>query len=295
MASTKYIGYVGGVAVAVGVGAAVAAAGQGVAHADDADTGSKATTNAGPVKKAIQKAVQKTSADIHDTVSKIADNKTAGTSKVADTKPSAKVTAQATKPKTKFSEAEQVKNLQGLFQPKKSATVTAKAEEEAADDPNPFRADDPDPTDMPDTVLEAEKALLAGIPDTLAPVKPFVREGYEAAYRYSQVVPFVNVPIPLTRILPVLAGAAAGDKAGAQTVINQLLLTTPAVSLVYYGYDEAADLLNMEPEADVLKQEFYATAWDTLDPLGVLHPIEQAEAVNTLEKQFAVNAVTLGP
>jgi hypothetical protein len=41
--------------------------------------------------------------------------------------------------------------------------------------------------------------------------------------------------------------------------------------LIYYGYDELADLANLEVEASTLKDQFYTTAWDTLDPLGVLH------------------------
>jgi hypothetical protein len=101
-----------------------------------------------------------------------------------------------------------------------------------------------------------------------------VREGYEAAYRASQIVPYVNVAIPVGEIVKVLPGLAAGDAAAkdsAQIIVNQLLLTTPPVSLVYYMYDEIADLLNVEEEAQARKEEFYALAWDTLDPQFLLH------------------------
>ena len=57
----------------------------------------------------------------------------------------------------------------------------------------------------------------------------------------------------------------------AQGIVNQLLLTTPPVSILYYGYDEVADLLNIEEQAQANKERFYATAWDTLDPRFLLH------------------------
>lgn len=43
------------------------------------------------------------------------------------------------------------------------------------------------------------------------------------------------------------------------------------VSLLFYGYDELADLANLEAEGSAVKDQFYTTAWDTLDPLGLLH------------------------
>ena len=46
---------------------------------------------------------------------------------------------------------------------------------------------------------------------------------------------------------------------------------TQPVSLLYYGYDELADLANVEDTASALKQQFYSTVWDTVDPLGLLH------------------------
>jgi hypothetical protein len=144
-----------------------------------------------------------------------------------------------------------------------------------ADDPlsDPFRADDPDPKGMPAVVLQLEKALVGATPE---PIGPYVREGFEAAYRGTQIVPWVNVVVPLTNILPALVQAAQGNTAGSQITINQLLLTTGPASLLYYGYDQAADLLNVENAADELKDEFYTTIWDTLDPTGVLHPVGQS-------------------
>jgi hypothetical protein len=138
-------------------------------------------------------------------------------------------------------------------------------------DANPFRADDPWPTTMPTAVLAAEQAILAAWPAPLDPLAPLFREVYEAVYRGSQIVPWVNVVVPLSKILPGLVQAAQGDKNGAQVTINQLLLTTGPVSLLYYGYDEIVDLLNMEDTGYELKQDFYAAAWDFLDPVGLLH------------------------
>jgi hypothetical protein len=205
------------------------------------------------------------------------------TTSVAGIEPPTKLVVKP-EPKPKLSpeefEAQQVERLKKLYEPKRAATTpapiaattpTSTADVTAERDPNPFRADDPDPTDMPPTVLGAEHALLALTPEA---VRPFVREGYEAAYRISQMVPYVNAPIPIARILPLLPGLLQGDasaKDSAQIIVNQLLLTTPQVSLLYYGYDEIADLLNIEDAAQADKVHFYATAWDTLDPLSLLH------------------------
>lgn len=140
----------------------------------------------------------------------------------------------------------------------------------STDDPlsNPFRPDDPDPKGMPAPVLQLRNAILAPLP---AEIQPYVREGFELAYRGSQMVPYVNAVIPITEILPALVLAASGDKDGAQVVINQLLITTGPLSVVYYGYDAAADLLNVEDGAWELKNQIYATAWDTIDFANLLH------------------------
>ncbi len=81
-------------------------------------------------------------------------------------------------------------------------------------------------------------------------------------------MPWVNVPIPLSAIL---AALTEEDPSVAQVAINQLLLTTPPVSTLYYGYDQLADLLNVEDAAAAQKDAFYALVWDTLDPGELLH------------------------
>ncbi len=157
-----------------------------------------------------------------------------------------------------------------------TAAIGTLADDGAADAflTNPFRPDDPWPTDMPDSILNIEKTTVAAIEATpLAALAPFYREGFEAAYRFSQMVPYVNAPIPLLAIVRALS---QDDPSIAQTTINQLLLTTPPVSLLYYGYDEAADLLNVENQAYELKQDFYATIWDTVDPGGRLHVLGES-------------------
>lgn len=177
-------------------------------------------------------------------------------------------------------EAQQVERLKNLYQPKQAATtplpkaattITSTAALLPDRDPNPFRVDDPDPTDMPAAVLEAEHALVERTPEV---IRPYVREGYEASYRVSQMVPYANAPIPITEIIKLLPGLLAGNteaKDSAQGIVNQLLLTTPPVSFLYYGYDEVADLLNVEEQAQDQKELLYATVWDTLDPLFLLH------------------------
>jgi len=150
-----------------------------------------------------------------------------------------------------------------------SATVSAA--DTAATDQNPFRADDPWPTTIPDAVLSIEKSILAAWPAPLDPLAPLFREAYEAVYRASQIVPWVNVAVPVTNILSAIAQAFQGDRASAQIAINQLLLTTPAVSLLYWAFDELADLLNMEDTGAAARQDLFASLWDSLDPSGLLH------------------------
>jgi hypothetical protein len=151
----------------------------------------------------------------------------------------------------------------------KAAAVTTNAAPATTDAPgsNPFRADDPWPTDMPANILGIEKSLVGGLPSIIA---PFVREGFEAIYRASQMVPYVNAPIPLLSIVEAIFNGR-GDKSVIQTSINNLLLTTPQVSFLYYGYDEIADLLNVEDQAEAMKQQFYAAIWDAFDSTYVLH------------------------
>ena len=43
------------------------------------------------------------------------------------------------------------------------------------------------------------------------------------------------------------------------------------MSLLYWGFDELADLLNKEDAADAARQNLVASLWDSLDPSGLLH------------------------
>lgn len=312
MASGKYIGYVGGMAVAVGVGAAIAAAGQGTANADT-DSGSttsskgsdssSGTADAGPKKADSKKAerprplknledrAEKVTASLTKTVTgkKRESGKrseTAGSDETASTRTA---TTRKPKPTAEEFEAGEVRKLKDLFQPKEAAAPTPATDNDAdtgarADveapvttaaepwTPNPFRPDDPTPTDMPADVVALRDALVGA---AIAPeFQPFIREGVEAGYRVSQMVPWVNAVVPLTKILPALPEAIGGDPAAkdaTQIIVNELLKTTQPVSLLYYGYDEIADLANLEAEGDELKQQFYVNAWNILDPFAILH------------------------
>ncbi|MCV7288535.1 hypothetical protein H7J87_24725 [Mycolicibacterium wolinskyi] len=343
MTSTKYIGYVGGVAVAVGVGAAIAAAGQGTAHAESTDSGSKDTTssssskpNTGPKKPAanagaktdsksdsesdsksdskpdrpkplsklndnLEKAGEKLNEQVTKTVSTVSKTISDSLAKPA-TKPATKPAA---KPSAEEFEAEQVAKLKNLFTPKQAAApkpdtsvetepvaeptsstvvsspkVAAAVETQAdtaADtpwSPNPFRPDDPEPTDIPDEIMELRNALMNLTPEALDAFDPFIREATEQIYRGSQIVPWVNAVIPISKILPALApglgSGPEGDRAR-QLIINELIKTTPIGSFAYYGYDIAADLLNLEDPAAVLKDQAVATVWDILDPFELAH------------------------
>lgn len=332
MASTKYVGYVGGVAVAVGVGAAIAAASQGTAHAET-DSGSTAKESsatsspagtgvkAGPKKRSagesgadrpkplskVNDGVEKAVSQVTKTASTVSKSITDSLTKPA-TKPTTKpATMPAAKPKPTADEfeAKQVQRLKDLFNPKEAAapkptpkpdsaledssagktatttpTVRTAVQDQAdttadapAWDPNPFRANDPEPTpsEMPSEIIGLRNALVDATP---AELQPFTREGVEAAYRVSQMVPWVNVVVPVTKILPNLAPAVQSDDAGLharQVIINELIKTTPPGSLLYYGYDELADLLNQEVAAQELKHEAFATVWNVLDPFGIAH------------------------
>lgn len=343
MTSTKYIGYVGGVAVAMGVGAAIAAAGQGTAHAESTDSGSKDTTsssssssssspNTGPKKpnansgsKSDSKSDSKPASkpDRHKPLSKLNDNLEKAGEKLNEqvtktvstvsksiseslTKPAAKpATKPVAKPSAEEFEAEQVAKLKNLFTPKQAAApkpdntlesepaaepttstvvsspkVAAAVETQAdtaADtpwSPNPFRPNDPDPTDIPDEIMELRNALMNLTPEALDAFDPFIREATEQIYRGSQIVPWVNAVIPISKILPALApglgSGPEGDRAR-QLIINELIKTTPIGSFAYYGYDIAADLLNLEYPAAALKDQAVATVWDILDPFELAH------------------------
>jgi hypothetical protein len=302
----RYLGYVGGIAVATGIGAALAVAGQGTAHADEKDSGAKTgAVDAGPAKTEAKsgattgtktkKPFSKIAAQAQKTVDQAAKSVT---SAAHDALAPKSPRARPAKPTDKQFEATQVKLLKEAFTPK-AATVTPSApatptikstvspsaaktaESSVATNtaaaaaipglPDPFRADDPDPDDMPSAILELRNSFVGGFDPTL---QPYAREGFEAAYRFSQTVPYLNVAVPITKILPAVGQALTGDdsaKAASQVIVNQVLLTTQPVSLLYYGYDELADLANLESEGTALKQQFYVTAWNTLDPLDLLH------------------------
>jgi hypothetical protein len=150
-------------------------------------------------------------------------------------------------------------------------SVTVSASDTAVTDPNPFRAIDPWPTTIPDAVLNIEKTILAAWPAPLSPLAPLFREAYEAVYRASQIVPWVNAVVPVTNIVPAILQAFKGDRSGAQIAINQLLLTTPPVSLLYWVFDELADLLNVEAAGAAARQDLVASLWDSFDSAGLLH------------------------
>lgn len=331
MASTKYIGYVGGVAVAAGVGAAIAVAGQGTAHADSTDGAAKGSTSGasqhvkagpkrsatttGPAKAGATKAgenkrakpVSTVRAGVKGTLEKKADKIEKAAAQVSKAVTAAKPSAAqpAPKPSAEEFEAGQVAKLKSLFAPKQAAApepgpveqdkpntdiavrpvsktaVTPKVAavrseaDTAADapawDPNPFRADDPEPTDFPEAIMNLRQALLDASPDEL---DPFVREATEQIYRGSQIVPWVNAVIPISKILPSLAPAlGSGPEAldARQTIIMELIKTTPPGSAVYYGYDIVADLINLEEPGAALKVQAVATVWDLLDPFQLAH------------------------
>lgn len=284
MTSTKYIGYLGGAALAAGVGAAIAVAGAGTANADTTDGDVKtepAKVEAKPDRptplERLTDRIEKVAAEV---TKKASASQAPSTSKPNDAGVSAtQITVRKPKPTPQEFEAEQVERLRGLFQGGAAAPAAAKAGDDIATqaeaaipyEPNPFRAEDPAPVGIPDSVMEIRDQLIGAAPDELA---PFVREGIEQAYRGSQMVPWVNAIVPITKILP-LIGSAAGDDAAAkdarQVIVNELIKTTPPGSFLFYGYDLFADLANREDEAQALKVQAFTGVWDLLDPIEILH------------------------
>lgn len=97
--------------------------------------------------------------------------------------------------------------------------------------------------------MDLRDALLGASPEFL---DPLVREATEQIYRGSQIVPWVNAVIPISKILPNLAPALGDDDAARdarQLIITELIKTTPPGSALYYGYDIIADLINLETPA----------------------------------------------
>lgn len=284
MPSAKYAGYLGGAAVAAGVGVAIAVGGQATAHAD-AEDGKPAAESAGPQKPSpaakFERTVSKVSAKVSDRVESVTTKTKfdpAGAAKDLEKKFTAKKAAQPREGAVLGSNTKNTKNTKNL------EGITARVARSLNDAPvaksdagvqadssgdafftNPFRADDPRPSqaEMFGPVTSVRDSVVSATPTEL---QPFVREGFEAGYRISQMVPWVNLPIPLLQI----AQGVPGDHQNTQVAINQLLLTLPPVGIAYYGYDQVADLLNVEDGAAELKQDFYRTVWG-IDFLGLLH------------------------
>jgi hypothetical protein len=283
MGSNKYVGYVGGVAVAVGVGAAVAAASQGVASADTGKSDSSsasdsAKTDVGPKKSATGTTKRPKP---NDKPSSAAASETKSAAATATSAKTAKVT-------TAEFEAAQVEKLQGLFTghaaPRPAAatpstttetTATAAATAAATVNPatafwNPFRwmPPEPAPQDMPGPIWTLEQSFMAVFPNS---VKAVAREGFEFGYRLTQMIPWVNIIVPITNIVTDLPNAFAGDKAAAQRVINNLIVTINPIAVLYYGYNEVADVLNLEAPALQLQTWFISSLWNLFDPFALLH------------------------
>lgn len=146
-------------------------------------------------------------------------------------------------------------------------TVSAAAAE--AHDPNPFRVDDPLDPAVPDFVYSILAGVQGFIPDEFDPI---AREAAEATFRISQMVPWVNFPVPAVTIVSLLESAVTGDKAATQRIIEQLILTVPVAGIAYWGYDQVADTLNYEAEGAALKRETLDLVWDTIDFAHLLHP-----------------------
>ncbi|MET0699735.1 MAG: hypothetical protein ABWY93_08715 [Mycobacterium sp.] len=304
MASTKYIGYLSGAAVAAGVGAALAVAGQGTAHAD--------TDGAKSASSAESKASSASTAKPNHAT------KDAG-AQAAAAKPKPKP-----KPKPKFDPADTVKELKSKFaaaklksvepaaKPLPVVTPAEKKAAQLADTPsplasswfvpntasvpwdwNPFRAGDPIPEGMPEPIWQLEQAAV-DLFNPIPAVQPFVREGVELGYRATQVIPWVNVVLPLSNIVAQVPNLTSGDpvqfKTATQSIVNNLLVTTTPVAILFYGYDEIADAVNLEFEAQQLKSWFYSTTWDVLDLFHLLH--NQGESGLPLSPNPAVTGNT---
>lgn len=346
VASAKYMGYLGGAAVAAGVGAAIAVAGQGTAYADtDTSPAKSSETSKSDKAEKSDKTETKDTVTAVDSTDKHEDREDKPTKPARPTFDPAKAVAdltkqfgigKPTKAETEDSDAdsddevtdddteEEVTEpaapeaeteaapeaekpstpvvfdplgdladkanevVASLTKPLASTVVAPKTDtdsDSAAADPepgpvpwswNPFRPmpPEPAPNDMPGALWTIEQQVIqafSGVPF----LQPFVREGYEAAFRGSQFIPFVNAVIPAINIIGQLPNLASGDpvtfKTATQSIINNLIVTLHPVSVLYYGYDEVADFINLEYEAQELKELFYSTTWDILDPFALLH------------------------
>lgn len=107
------------------------------------------------------------------------------------------------------------------------------------------------------------------LPDELDPI---ARESFEAVFRVSQMVPWVNFPVPALTIASLLQSALAGDKQATQNIVEQLVITIPVAGVAYWGWDQLADTLNYEAEGAALKRQAIDLVWDTIDFPHLLHP-----------------------
>ncbi len=241
MASTKYIGYVGGVAVAAGVGAALAVAGQGTAHADSTDGAPKKSTSStsqhvnaegatpsGPSPCPRSRTVSRTASTSRPTRSRKRRHTSprpfrppglpnrfrsrpsrspAPRSSRPTRSPSSRICSIPSRPRrpslrpwwrTSRRPDPSRSRRARPWPPRRSARCRPRPiprRMARRGIPNPFRADDPDPKDFPEAIMDLRKALIDASPDQL---DPFVREATEQIYRGSQIVPWVNAVIPIS-------------------------------------------------------------------------------------------------
>ena len=281
MDSTRYIGYVGGVAVAVGVGAAIAAGAQGTASAEtgNADSSNAASSaDAGPKKSTAHAA--RTHAKPNSTA-----GAASGVSRVPTAAASSLTLTTTTTATSTTAQVDRLKNLSTGRSARAAAATTdtvttdtqASQSSAVASDtvsvpwsPNPLRPmpPEPAPNDMPGPIWDLEQAVVNAFPDFF---KPVPREIFEAGYRVSQMIPWVNIVVPFSNIGANLQAALAGDKAASQRIVNNLIVTLAPVAFLYYGYNEIADLVNLEQQALDLQTWAITTAWDVLDPFQLLH------------------------
>jgi hypothetical protein len=224
MGSSKYVG---GVAVAVGVGAAIAA-GQDTANADTGKPDSTATADSSQVDAGPKRSEARSTAHARPQ-SKLGDKVEGVSTRLA--KAPASTLSSVVKPTAAAFEAAQVEKLQGLFAGSRRTAPTAAVTTDTTDT-NVIT--DPAPSTKSATA-EAD-ATTPSVPWSPNPFRPMPPEpapnDMPGAVWASQIVPWVNAAVPVTNIVPALIKAFQGERTGAQIAINQLLLTTPAVSLL---------------------------------------------------------------
>ena len=251
MGSNKYVGYVGGVAVAVGVGAAIAAASQGVASAETGKSGSPSASDsakgdAGPKKSATGNAKHRQAGiqaerqpeqrgRVRHQVGH-ADGGEGPSPPLSSSRPPRSRSSKALFAGPASAEASTAATRRGTETTDTADTTATKTTTAAATiNPatafwNPFRwmPPEPAPQDMPGPIWTLEQSFMAIFPNQ---VKAVAREGFELGYRLTQTIPWVNIIIPFTNIITDLPNAFAGDKAAAQRVINNLIVTINPIAV----------------------------------------------------------------